>query len=94
MFKNKAADGQNNLCGRNIARLRIDLKLTQSNLADRMKQHGMKMEKNTIQRIESGKRVVTDIEIIAFAKALDTTFEELVGIDVEAYLPDADKVQS
>lgn len=93
MFKNKAADGQNNLCGRNIARLRIDLKLTQSNLADRMKQHGMKMEKNTIQRIESGKRVVTDIEIIAFAKALDTTFEELVGIDFER-LPDADKVQS
>lgn len=36
------------------------------------------MDKNAIQRIECGKRFVTDIEVLAFAKVFDVTFEELL----------------
>jgi transcriptional regulator with XRE-family HTH domain len=36
------------------------------------------IDKNAIQRIECGKRFVTDIEIIAFAKVFNVTFEELL----------------
>lgn len=35
-------------------------------------------DKNTIQRIESGQRLVPDIELIVIAKAFDVNVEELV----------------
>ena len=36
------------------------------------------IDKNAVQRIECGKRFVTDIEIIAFAKVFDVTLDELL----------------
>ncbi len=36
------------------------------------------MDKNAIQRIESGARFITDIELKTFAKVLDVSFEELL----------------
>ena len=39
---------------------------------------GFDIDKNAIQRIECGKRFVTDIEIIAFSKVFDAPFEELL----------------
>ncbi len=78
MFINKTPDGLNNICGKNIARLRSSLKLSQRQLADRMQLVGIDIDKNAIQRIESGKRFVTDIEIIAFAQVFNITFEELL----------------
>lgn len=78
MFINKTDDGLNNVCGKNIARLRTDLKISQRELADRMQLVGIDIDKNAIQRIECGKRFVTDIEIIAFAKIFDISFEKLL----------------
>jgi hypothetical protein len=40
---------------------------------------GIDIDKNAIQRIGCGKRFVTDIEIIAFAKVFNVTFEELLN---------------
>ena len=79
MFKNKNG-GRNNLSGENIRRLRLEHgeKLSQRGLADKMQLIGIDVDKNAIQRIECGKRFVTDIEIIAFAKIFDVTFEELL----------------
>lgn len=78
MFINKTDDGLNNVCGKNIAKFRTDLKISQRELADRMQLVGIDLDKNAIQRIECGKRFVTDIEIIAFAKIFNATFEELL----------------
>lgn len=78
MFTNKAKDGFNNICGKNIGRLRIDMKISQRKLADRMQLFGIDLDKNAIQRIECGKRFVTDIEIIAFKNVFDVPFEELL----------------
>ena len=78
MFINKSADGLNNICGKNIFRFRNKLGISQRALADRMQLVGIDIDKNAIQRIESGKRFVTDIEIIAFAKVFNITFEELL----------------
>ncbi len=47
-------------------------------LADKMQLVGIDIDKNAIQRIECGKRFVTDIEIIAFSKVFDVNFEELL----------------
>lgn len=78
MFINKTDDGLNNVCGKNIAKLRIELKISQRELADRMQLVGIDIDKNAIQRIECGKRFVTDIEIIAFAKIFDVSFDKLL----------------
>ena len=79
MFINKTRDGLNNVCGKNIAQFRIELKISQRELADKMQLVGIDIDKNAIQRIECGKRFVTDIEIIAFAKVFDKTYEELLN---------------
>ncbi|MBQ4081715.1 MAG: helix-turn-helix transcriptional regulator [Clostridia bacterium] len=77
MFINKSFDGKNNICGKNISILRSNLKISQRELADRMQLVGIDIDKNAIQRIECGKRFVTDIELIAFSKIFQISLEEL-----------------
>ena len=79
MFKNKN-DGRNNLCGENIRRLRLEFatKLSQKGLADKMQLIGIDVDKNAIQRIECGKRFVSDIELVAFAEIFSVELGELV----------------
>ena len=78
MFINKTNEGLNNICGKNISNLRINLRISQRELADRMQLVGIDIDKNAIQRIECGKRFVTDIEIIAFSKVFGVGYEELL----------------
>lgn len=79
MFINKSKDGTNNICGRSIAKYRTDLHISQRELADRMQLVGIDIDKNSIQRIECGKRFVTDIEVVAFANLLGVPYEALLG---------------
>ena len=78
MFKNKN-NGRNNLCGERIRELRMSFptKLSQRALADRMQLIGIDVDKNAIQRIESGKRFITDIELKAFAEVFSVGINEL-----------------
>ncbi len=78
MFINKTNEGLNNVCGKNIARLRMSLKISQRALAEMMQLVGIDIDKNAIQRIECGKRFVTDIEIIAFAEIFKVGYDELL----------------
>lgn len=39
---------------------------------------GLDLDKNAIQRIESGKRFVTDIELKAIARVLGISYESLL----------------
>ena len=59
MFINKTNDGLNNICGKNIAKFRIALKISQRELADKMQLVGIDIDKNAIQRVECGKRLLT-----------------------------------
>lgn len=78
MFINKTNNGLNNICGKNISKLRLALKISQRELADRMQLVGIDIDKNAIQRIECGKRFVTDIEVIAFTRVFKVSYEELL----------------
>ena len=71
MYKNKMP-GRNNLCGLAIRRLREALPegVSQRQMADELRLLGLELDKNAIQRIESGQRFVTDIELRAFALSL------------------------
>lgn len=81
MYKNRAASGKNNISGSNIARIRKALhpKVSQRLLAVKMQLEGIELDKNAIQRIECGARFITDIELKAFAKVLNTSYEELLS---------------
>ena len=78
MFINKSKDGLNNICGSKIAVLRKDMKISQRVLADKLQLAGLDIDKNAIQRIECGKRFVTDIELVFFAKIFNVTVDKLL----------------
>ena len=81
MYKNRSADGRANLCGQNIAQLRKGLTpmVSQRALADKLQLAGLDLDKNAIQRIECGKRFVTDIELKVIAAVLKVSVEELIS---------------
>lgn len=82
MFKNKN-DSSNNISGKNIKRIRLEQmpRLSQRALADKLQIQGIDLDKNAVQRIESGQRFVTDIELLAFSKVLNVSLEVLLRID-------------
>ena len=78
MFINKTIDGRNNLCGKKVASLRTNMWISQRELADRLQIIGLDIDKNAIQRIESGKRFVTDIELKALSNVLNFSIDDLL----------------
>ena len=80
MFSNRATDGKNNICGTKIRSLRLNLpeRTSQRVFADQLQLVGLDIDKNAVQRIESGKRFVTDIELKAIAKVLNVSCSELL----------------
>ena len=65
--------------GRNIARRRIELGMTQDELALKL---GYKT-RSSINKIEKGNNDVPHRKLAEFAKALETTVAVLIGADVE-----------
>ena len=80
MYKNRNADGSLNLSGKKIKELRQAKRpaVSQRMLADQLQLLGLDLDKNAIQRIECGKRFVTDIELSVFAQIFDVTVDELI----------------
>ena len=80
VYKNKAADGRNNISGLNIRRLRKAMpgKNSQRVVAYGVQLLGLDLDKNAIQRIESGDRFITDIELKVFANYFGVTTDELL----------------
>ena len=79
MFINKTIDNRNNLCGKNVSMFRKRLGLSQRGLADRLQLAGLDIDKNAVQRIESGQRFVTDIELVRLRTVFDCSFEALLS---------------
>ncbi len=46
-----------------------------------MQLQGIELDKNAIQRIESGQRFVTDIELGVFAKVLGVSCDDLLNTE-------------
>lgn len=80
MYKNKNKDGSLNISGKKIAMLRkaINPKTSQRMLADMLQLSGVDLDKNAIQKIESGQRFVTDIELKALARVLSVSSDYLL----------------
>ena len=81
MFKIKAADGTNNLCGQRVAQIRKSKRLSQRKLAIKMQLLGFDVDHYFIRRVENGERFVTDIDLIIFARALEVSVTALLCED-------------
>lgn len=81
MYKNKNGD-RNNISGIQIAQIRKKQvpRMSQRALADKMQLAGIDLDKNAIQRIESGLRFVTDIELRVFSKVLGASYIDLLDL--------------
>lgn len=80
MYKNKSDHGLNNICGEKIRDIRKQLpkKTSQRKLAEMLQIEGLDVDKNAVQRIESGQRFVTDIELKTIARVLKVKYEDLL----------------
>lgn len=78
VFINKTPDKRNNICGKRVFEFRKEMKLSQRELAEKLQLIGHDVDKNAIQRIESGQRFVTDIELVALCKVLEKSYEDLL----------------
>ena len=81
MFKNKSLTGKNNICGEKVYEIRKkqNPKMSQRQLAEKLQILGIDVDKNAIQRIESGQRFVTDLELLAISKVFNVSLNELIG---------------
>lgn len=80
MYKNKSADGKNNISGQRIRQFREQLseKPSQKQFSDMLQRAGLDVDKNAVQRMESGSRFITDIELKIIAKVLGVSYQELL----------------
>lgn len=81
MFKIKATDGTNNLCGRRVAQIRKEKKLSQRKLAIKMQLLGFDVDHYFIRRVENGERFVTDIDLVIIARSLGVSITDLLKDD-------------
>lgn len=80
MYKNRAENGTNNICGTKVKQLREQMTphTSQRAFADMLQRAGLDVDKNAVQRIESGQRFVTDIELRIIADVLGVSCDELL----------------
>ena len=81
MYKNRAPEGGNNICGRRVRELRLAMpgRVSQRMLSERLQIECLDLDKNAVQRIESGERFVTDIELKVLSRVLGVSADELLG---------------
>lgn len=61
--------------------MRQQMGISQRELADRLQRSGLDIDKNAVQRIESGQRFVTDIELVHISRTLRLGVVELLAAD-------------
>ncbi len=75
-------DGQSkNLIGDNVKKYRLEKKMSQQNLSDRLETLGVYICRGSISRIEDKARTVTDIELCGLAQILGVSVLDLLNND-------------
>ena len=67
-----------NICGSRVRDARKKMKLSQDQLAARLQTEGLGVNQNSVSRIETGKRIVADFELLALSKVLSVDISWLV----------------
>lgn len=70
-------EGVKNISGERIYQARTSRHMTQLELAAKMQLQGVTIEREAISKIETGNRLVTDYELVAFSKVFRVTLDWL-----------------
>ena len=71
-------DDKCNICGEKIRIIRTKKHVTQTDLAARLQVRGVQLTQNSICRIEKGRHVVADYELLYIADALGVSVSDLL----------------
>ena len=72
-------DGEKkNLIGANLKKLRIERKMSQQDISNKLELLGVYVCRGSVSRIEDQSRTVTDIELYAIAEVLKVNVSELL----------------
>ena len=74
-------NGSRNICGQRVLEARRHNCMTQFDLAARLQIEGINIERDSISRLESGKRFVADYELLTLAKVLNVSVLWLLGLE-------------
>lgn len=74
-------EGSKNIIGRRVKEARLKSKpiITQADLSARLETFGLKIDRVSISKIESGDRFVADYEVVGLAKALKVSLDWLLS---------------
>lgn len=74
-------DGRKNICGDRVREARIKQRITQEDLAARLQVAGVNIERNSVSRLETGNRFVSDFELLILSQVLNVNVEWLLSQD-------------
>ena len=77
MRKCSKPDGNKNWAGKRIAELRKERGMSQNDLAIKLQNCGVDIDKNAVQLLEHGHRYVRDMELYVIAKVFGVSMEDL-----------------
>lgn len=77
MRKCSKPDGNKNWVGKRIAELRKDRGMSQNDLAIKLQNYGVDIDKNAVQLLKHGHRYVRDMELYVIAKVFGVSMEDL-----------------
>lgn len=83
LMNNMEYAGNKNVVCERIKHARRKLKMTQDQLAAKMQTYDAHIDQQMISKIERNRRIVTDYEIVLFAKVLNVEVNWLLGEFIE-----------
>lgn len=78
-MKIEKCNGRCNISGVKLKTMRKKAGLSQEKFAAKIQLAGLSINQKAISRIETGDRIVTDYELVIFAKALGVSMDMLTG---------------
>ncbi len=71
-------NGKLNAIGNTIKEYRIKNKMTQKLLSEKLQLYGIDLNKNSLQKIERGDRIIKEYELAVFSIIFNVTTDELL----------------
>ena len=75
--------GKLNAIGEKIKEYRKQNNLTQQKLVDTLQLYGIDLNKNSLQKIERGDRIIKEYELAVFCKVFDVSADVMLGGCIE-----------
>ena len=76
----KKYNNQSNVIGELIYKYRKKKKLSKVELSRQLQLHAVYLDSTELKRIETGKMIVKDFELIGFCKVLDINYNDLKNL--------------